>query len=175
MSESLILLKKPRFDFTAETLPDHPLFAGSAVEFRQILAECGMRTDYAPGETVVAAGEPANGFYLVIRGCIDLETPELRVPSRVQTIDTGDILGWSWLFPPYFWHFNAVAREPVHTIFFYGSGLRQQCDRNHDFGYELIKRMSRILIGHLHADRERWIESAHKSPMVVGILPYLVI
>ena len=175
MSESVILQKKPRFDFTAESLPDHPLFTGLAVEFRQILAECGMRTDYKAGETVVEAGEPANGFYLVTHGSIDLETPELQVPSRVQTIGAGDILGWSWLFPPYYWHFNALAREPVQTIFFYGSRLRQQCDRNHDFGYELIKGMSRILIGHLQLDRERWIEAAHKAPMGTGMLPYLVI
>jgi CRP/FNR family transcriptional regulator, cyclic AMP receptor protein len=175
MSDSSLLLKKPRFDFTAETLPEHPLFTGLTVGFRQILAECGMRTDFAAGEMVVEAGEPANGFYLVIRGSIDLETPGLRIPSRVQTISAGDILGWSWLFPPYYLHFNALAHEPVETIFFFGSGLRQQCDRNHDFGYELIKAMSRILLGHLKADRERWIEAAHKSPMGTGMLPYLVI
>jgi CRP/FNR family transcriptional regulator, cyclic AMP receptor protein len=175
MIESATLLKKPRFDFTAETLPAHPLFTGLSVEFRQILAECGMRTDYEAGDMVVAAGEPANGFYLVIGGSIDLETPDLQVSSRVQTIGVGDILGWSWLFPPYFWHFNALAREPVHSIFFYGSRLRQQCDRNHDFGYELIKRISRILIGHLRADREKWIEVAHKAPMGAEMLPYLVI
>jgi CRP/FNR family transcriptional regulator, cyclic AMP receptor protein len=176
MSETVILPKKPRFDFTAETLPDHPLFDGLAVEFRQILSECAMRADFEAGDSVVAAGEPANGFYLVIHGSIDLETPGLRPPSRVQTIGAGDILGWSWLFPPYYWHFNALAREPVRTIFFYGSRLRQQCDRNHDFGYELIKGMSQILLGHLQADRERWIEAAHIAPVGSGILTdYLVI
>jgi CRP/FNR family cyclic AMP-dependent transcriptional regulator len=176
MNENVTLTKKPRFDFTAETLPEHPLFTGLAVQFRQILAECGMRADFEAGDKVVGAGEPANGFYLVIHGSIDLETPGLRTPSRVQTIGTGDILGWSWLFPPYFWHFNALAREPVRTIFFYGSRLRQQCDRDHDFGYELIKGMSQILLGHLQADRERWIEAAHIAPMGAEILTdYLVI
>jgi len=176
MSESVPLTKKPRFDFTAETLPEHPLFAGLAVEFRQILAECGMRADFEAGDKVVEAGEPANGFYLVISGSIDLETLGQRNRSRVQTLGAGDILGWSWLFPPYFWHFNALAPEPVRTIFFYGSRLRQQCDRNHDFGYELIKSMSQILIEHLRADRERWIEAAHIAPVGAGILTdYLVI
>jgi CRP/FNR family transcriptional regulator, cyclic AMP receptor protein len=175
MSENVLLQKKPRFDFTAETLPEHPLFTGLSVEIRQTLAECGMRTDFEAGNMVVGAGQPANGFYLVIHGSIDLETPEQETASRVQTIGAGDILGWSWLFPPYYWHFHAVAREPVQTIFFYGTRLRQQCDRNHDFGYELIKGMSRILIGHLQVDRERWIEAAHNSPMGGGMLPYLVI
>jgi CRP-like cAMP-binding protein len=176
MSESATLTKKARFDFTAETLPEHPLFAGLAIPFRQILAECAMRADFEAGDMVVEAGQPASCIYLVIHGSIDLETPELQTPARVQTIGAGDILGWSWLFPPYYWHFNAVAREPTRTIFFYGSRLSQQCDRNREFGYELIKGMSQILIAHLQADRERWIEAAHIAPSGAGILTdYLVI
>jgi CRP-like cAMP-binding protein len=176
MSESATLTKKPRVDFTAETLPEHPLFAGLPVQFRQILAECAMRADFEAGDKVVEAGQPASCIYLVVHGSIDLETPGLQAPTRVQTLREGDILGWSWLFPPYFWHFNALAQEPTRTIFFYGSRLRQQCDRNHDFGYELIKGMSQILIAHLQADRERWIEAAHVTPLGAGILTdYLVI
>jgi CRP/FNR family transcriptional regulator, cyclic AMP receptor protein len=176
MSETVILAKKPKFDFTAETLPEHPLFAGLNVHFRRILAECAMRADFEAGDRVVEAGEPANCFYLVIQGSIDLETPGLRMPAPVQTVGAGDILGWSWLFPPYFWHFDALAKESTQTIFFYGSRLRQQCDRDHDFGYELIKNMSQILIGHLQVDRERWIEAAHVAPLGAGSLTdYLVI
>jgi CRP/FNR family transcriptional regulator, cyclic AMP receptor protein len=176
MSDCVIPVKKPKFDFTAETLPDHPLFTGLDLPYRQILAECAMRADFEAGDRVVEAGEPANCFYLVIQGSIDLETPGLRNPSRVQTVGAGDVLGWSWLFPPYFWHFNALARESTQTIFFYGSRLRQQCDRNRDFGYELIKNLSQILLGHLQADRERWIEAAHIGTTGSGALAdYLVI
>jgi CRP-like cAMP-binding protein len=177
MNESATLLKrKPRLDFTAETLPDHPLFAGLSIPFRQILAECAMRADFEAGDAVVEAGQPASCIYLIIDGSIDLETQEQQAPARVQTIGAGDILGWSWLFPPYYWHFNAVAREPTRTIFFYGSRLSQQCDRNHEFGYELIKGMSGILIAHLQADRERWIEAAQVAPAGAALLAdYLVI
>lgn len=176
MSESLIVQKKPRFDFTAETLPEHPLFKGLGVDFRKILAECAMRADYEAGDTVVEAGEGANGFYLIIRGSMDLEAPGHRRGNRVQTLGEGDILGWSWLFPPYYWHFNAVARDSVQTIFFYGSRLRQQCDRNHDFGYELVKSISRILIGHLQINRKKWIEAATLAPAGTGLATeYLVI
>jgi CRP-like cAMP-binding protein len=160
MSDGIILTRKPRFDFTAETLPGHPIFNGLTLQSRQILAKCGMRTDFNAGDKVVAAGEPASGFYLVIQGSINLETVSERQTLRVQTIEEGDILGWSWLFPPFYWHFDALAQEPVRTIFFYGSRLRWQCDQNHDFGYELIKGMSQILLEHLKPDRERWIETA---------------
>ena len=129
-----------------------------------------------PGTRSVEAQAARQLHLLVIRGSIDLEDAQIPSPARVQTIREGDILGWSWLFPPYFWHFNALARESTQTIFFYGSRLRQQCDRNHDFGYELIKGMSQILLGHLQADRERWIEAAHIAPIGTGILAdYLVI
>jgi len=162
--------------FTAQSLPDHPLFHGLNTRHRQILADCSMHATFVPGEVVVETGEPANCFYLVINGLISLETPGARAPMRVQTIGPGDILGWSWLFPPYYWHFNALAEERTETIFFYGSRLRQECDRNHDFGYELFKRMSQILVLRLQATREKWIEAAQFNPPRQGIPPdYLII
>lgn len=173
-SDSVKLAKKPRFDFTADSLPEHPLFLGLNYQFRQTLAECAMRADFEPGDQVVETGQPANCIYLVIRGGIALETPGVQTAAPVQMIGTGDILGWSWLFPPYYWHFDAIARETTQTIFFYGSRLRQECDRNHDFGYEFIKGLSQILIAHLQADREKWIEAAHVAPVRTGC-DYLVI
>lgn len=162
--------------FTAESLPDHPLFHGLNGRHRHILAECSMRARFAAGEMVVETGEPANCFYLVVSGVIALATPGGRAPLRVQSIGAGDILGWSWLFPPYYWHFNAIAEAPTEAIFFYGSRLHQECDRNHDFGYELFKRMSQILVARLQATREKWIEAAQFTPPRPGIPPdYLII
>jgi CRP-like cAMP-binding protein len=176
MIDTVKLAKKPRFDFTAESLPDHPLFAGLSLPFRQIIAECAMRADFAAGDKVVEACEPASGFYLIINGSVDLESPIATRPTIVQTISAGDVLGWSWLFPPYYWHFNAVARESVRTIFFYGSRLHRQCDLNHDFGYALMKGMSQFLLRHLQSDRERWIEAAHSATNSASLLSdYLVI
>jgi hypothetical protein len=82
----------------------------------------------------------------------------------------------SWAFPPYYWHFNAIADEPTEAIFLYGSRLRQECDRDHDFGYELFKRMSQILVVRLQATRVKWIEAAQFNPPRHGIPPdYLII
>jgi|ERR1700677_1519063 len=166
----------PKAAFTAETLPDHPLFNGLSERYRHILAECSMRASFAPGELVVETGEPANCFYLVISGRIALERPGSNLSFRVQTIGEGDILGWSWLFPPYYWHFNAIAEVPTEAIFFFGSKLRQECDRDHEFGYELFKRMSHFLIQRLQATREKWIEAAQLHAPRQGILAdYLII
>jgi hypothetical protein len=167
---------KAKSAFTAESLPEHPLFHGMGKPNRHILAECSMHAAFEPGKLVVETGEPANCFYLIISGRIALETLGGNSPLRVQTLVGGDILGWSWLFPPYYWHFNAIAEEPTETVFFYGSRLLQECDRNHDFGYELFRRMSQILINRLQATREKWIEAAHFAPPRLGLPPdYLII
>lgn len=167
---------KAKSAFTAESLPDHPLFHGMEKSDRHILAECSMRATFEPGKLIVETGRPANCFHLIISGLITLECLGAESPLRVQSLGPGDVLGWSWLFPPYYWHFNAIAEEPTETVFFYGSRLLQECDRNHDFGYELFRRMSQILIDRLQTTREKWIEAARYAPLRVGLpADYLII
>ena len=165
-----------RSAFTADSLPEHPLFEGLSQRHRHILAESAMHATFGPGTLVVEAGEPASCFYLVISGLIALEAPGAHSPLRVQSIGPGDVLGWSWLFPPYYWHFNAVAEAPTEAIFFYGSRLLQECGRDRDFGYELFKRLSQILISRLQTTREKWIEAAQFPPPGVNLpADYLII
>ncbi len=175
MNESLTA-PKSKSAYATDALPEHPLFQGLRDRHRQILAECSMRATFQPGMQVVATGEPANCFYLIVSGRIALETLGAYSPLRVQSIGPGDVLGWSWLFPPYCWHFNAIAEEPTETIFFYGSRLRQLCDQNHDFGYELFKRMSQILVSRLQTTRDKWIEEAQFARSRLGLpADYLII
>jgi len=172
----ILTATKAKSAFTAESLPEHPIFDGMGERDRHILAECSMHASFEPGAMVVETGQPANCFYLIVSGLVVLETLGTFSPLRVQTIGPGDILGWSWLFPPYCWHFNAIAEEPTEAVFFYGSRLRQECDRNHDFGYELFKRMSQILISRLQTTRGKWIEAAQLAPPRPGLpADYLII
>jgi len=76
----------------------------------------------------------------------------------VETIGAGSVLGWSWLFPPYYWHFDARAITPIKAIFLYGTRLREQCETNHELGHELMKRISEVVIERLQATRRRLIE-----------------
>ena len=76
-----------------------------------------------------------------------------------ETIGDDDVLGWSWLFPPYYWHFDARATKPTRAIFFYGTWLRESCERDHDFGYEMLKRMSAVIINRLQATRKKLAEA----------------
>ena len=127
---------------TLSSLPDHPLFEGLSDQHRQILAKRSMRAKFRAGEKVVETGETANCFYLILSGSIILKTPGGRTPLPIKTLHAGDILGWSWLFPPDFWHFDAVVSESTEVIYFYGSQLRQECDHDSGLGYELFKRLA---------------------------------
>jgi CRP-like cAMP-binding protein len=76
----------------------------------------------------------------------------------IETIGAGDVLGWSWVFPPYTWHFSARALEPVHAIAIEAAALRAQCEADHDFGYELMRRFAAVFLERLQATRLRLLD-----------------
>ena len=80
----------------------------------------------------------------------------------IDTIGAGDLLGWSWIFPPYIWHFTARAVELTNSIFFYGTILREYCDKDSALGYELFKRMSEVMIRRLQGTRTQLLEAMVK-------------
>ena len=136
----------------------HPFLEGMVAEHSRILAEHAMPVSFAAGETIFKEGEPANRFYLIQEGHVLLSADrgrESRVP--VQTIGSGEVLGWSWLFPPYYWHFTASAVDPVKAMFFYGTRLRERCDVDTDLGYDLMKRVAKVVIDRLQRSRLKFL------------------
>jgi len=135
-------------------LAEHPFFKGLDPRYLELLAGCASNVRFNAGEFIFHEGEEANRFYLIRHGKVALEifVPE-RGPVTIQTIDAGDVLGWSWLFPPYRWHFDARAIELTRAIAFDGQCLRSKCDEDHDLGYELMQRFARIITERLQATR----------------------
>src|SRR5262249_12868584 len=80
-----------------------------------------------------------------------------RNPVIIDRIGAGGLLGWSWMFPPYAWQFTARAVEPTTAIFFYGTILREYCEKDHSLGYELLKRMSAVMVKRLQAARKNML------------------
>jgi CRP-like cAMP-binding protein len=114
-----------------------------------------MFTKFNAGELIFREGDPANRFYLLQKGKVALECLTDHGVQCIQTVAGGDVLGWSWMFPPFFWHFDARALEPTEAIFFYGTPLRTECETDHEFGYELLKRMSLVMLSRLQATRRQ--------------------
>ena len=137
----------------ATLIAEHPFLAGMRPAHLDVLADCAMQTEFAQGQLIFREGDLANRFYLIQQGRVALESRGDERTVLVQTLGAGDVLGWSWLFPPYYWHFDARTVAPTKAIFFYGTRLRTQCEEDHEFGYELIKRMAEVMIRRLQATR----------------------
>jgi CRP-like cAMP-binding protein len=138
-----------------QVIAQHPFLRGMQPEHLRILGGNAMRLEFAPGELIFREGDPANRFYLLESGKVALEARQKeQLPELIQELGQGDVLGWSWLFPPYYWHFDARALQPTTAIFFYGTRLREQCEANNELGYELMKRMTAVVIQRLQATRK---------------------
>ena len=133
----------------------HPFVKGLSPLHLGALADYAMMAEFAPGQMIFSEGEIANRFYLLFDGEVVLESKAGgSQPVLIQTLGAGDVVGWSWMFEPYVWHFDARAVNPTQAIFFYGTWLREFCDLNPELGYGLIKRMAQVLIQRLQATRQ---------------------
>lgn len=143
-------------------LAEQPFFRGLSESLLESLAKEAMPVEFKAGELIFNEGGLANRLYLLLSGKVALEFPTdlEHEPVAIETIGDGSVLGWSWLFPPYYWHFDARALTPVKAIFFYGTRLREQCETDHELGYELMKRISGVLIERLQATRRRLTEQS---------------
>src|SRR5437016_1707703 len=97
----------------------HPFLVGMSPHQIQLLASCASSRRFQEGEVIFRAGEAANGFYLIEEGSVAIEEwiPE-RGTITIETSYAGEPLGWSWIFPPYTWHFLARATRPTAALFF---------------------------------------------------------
>ena len=142
----------------AERICCHPFFKGLKPEHLTVLTYQAQERTFEPGILLFREGEPANAFYLIESGAIALEA---HVPSKgpvvVQRLGSGEVLGWSWLFPPFTWHFHARALERTSVIVLSGAHLLITAEHNSEFGYALLKRISQIVIHRLQAQRAYWL------------------
>ena len=141
----------------------HPFLRGVAANHVRLLADCAMRCQFPAGQVIFRKGETANRFYLIERGKVALESSAGDEVVRIDEVGAGDLLGWSWIFPPYVWHFDARASEATTAIFLYGTMLREYCEADPALGYELFKRMSEVMMRRLQAARTRLSESMAKT------------
>jgi CRP/FNR family transcriptional regulator, cyclic AMP receptor protein len=140
----------------------HPFLAGMSPHHIELLARYATKKQFKPGEIIFRAGEPAHGFYLVESGRIALEGSVMEHgPIATDIVGAGEPLGWSWLFPPYRWHFDARAIEPVTVIFFDGDILRQHYNEDLTLGHDLSQRICKVMVHRLQATRRKLIETMH--------------
>lgn len=135
-------------------IAQHPFFTGLEPAYLSLLVGCASNVRFDTGTYICREGDEAHEFYLIRAGRVALEifSPH-RKAIVIETLGEGDILGWSWLLPPYHWKLNAQAVESTRAIALDGKCLRTKCEQNHDIGYELLKRFAQIIESRLEAVR----------------------
>lgn len=138
----------------AGLLAAQPLFAGLPGGAAELVAGCGRNVAFDPDRLLLAEGDDATTLYLIRRGLVAVE---VHGPDRgglvVDTVGPGQVVGWSWLVPPYRWTFDARAVEPVGAIAIDGACLRGKADDDPAFGYALLQRISTLLLDRLQSTR----------------------
>jgi CRP-like cAMP-binding protein len=133
---------------------EHAFFVGMQDAFCELVCGCAKNVRFAAGQYLYHEGDPAEWFYLLREGRVALQ---LTAPGRgaltFQTVSEGEIVGVSWLIPPYRWTNDAKAIEPTRAIAIYATCLREKCESDHDLGYEMMKRFMPIVIQRLQATR----------------------
>lgn len=137
-----------------DLLAEHPFFHDLPREDLEFIATCGRNVAFRAGTRIAREGDDADDFYVIRKGRAAIE---IYAPGRgslpVQTVGEGDILGWSWLFPPHRWVFDVHALQDVRAIALDGRCLREKCEANHEVGYQLMRRFAEILTRRLEATR----------------------
>jgi CRP-like cAMP-binding protein len=140
-------------------LPDHPFFAGLDASALALAVGCAKNVSFAAGQFLFREGDPADLFFVVRRGRIAIELHDPAAGTRVvDTADAGDVVGWSWLVPPYQCLFDARAVEPSGAVAFDGACLRGKCEQDPTLGYELMQRVAQVMSERLASSQMRLLD-----------------
>jgi CRP/FNR family cyclic AMP-dependent transcriptional regulator len=156
-------------EVTAAALATHPFLHGMSGPHLAILAQAASDVVFPARHRLFEDGGHASHCWLIQSGYVGLD---LNVPgqgrAKIETIGIGELLGWSWLYPPYTWAFGAVTISPVEAFEFDGRAVRTSCAADPEFGYELTRRLARVIANRLQATRIRLISASAASARAGG-------
>ena len=125
---------------------DHPFFQGLDSQLIQEAARLARERRFDTGEMIVRDGDPAASFYLVYHGKVALEVASAEKPHlTIQTVGPGEVLGWSWLVPPYLWRLDARALKPTQVLAIDGKAFREALAVHPEQGYQFLVRLLPII------------------------------
>ena len=152
-----------------ELLGGHPFFAGLDASALRLMAGCSSNVHFAEGERIFGEGEAANRFYVLRHGRVALEIySPVRGPLVIDTMDGGEVLGWSWLVSPYRYFSDARAITPVSATALDGACLRGKCEADPELGYQLLKRVTAVMYQRLQSARVRLLDLYGPAPAQLG-------
>jgi CRP/FNR family transcriptional regulator, cyclic AMP receptor protein len=142
-----------------DLLENHPFFAGLSPCVLELIAGCASNVHFDEGRHIFEQGEPASLFYVIRSGRVALEVHSpAKGPLIIDTMEGGEVLGWSWLIPPYQYFASARAVSPVRATALDGACLRGKCEDDTDLGYQLLKRVTTVMYHRLQSTRIRLLD-----------------
>jgi CRP-like cAMP-binding protein len=140
-------------------LTKHPFFEGLAKPYLELITGCASNVRFNAGEYLFREGEEASQFYIIRHGKVAVEIALAgHGITTLYTHDEGDVVGWSWLFSPYHWHFSCRATELTRAIALDGVCLRNKCEQDHTLGYEFMKRFAHKVVQSLDSTRMQLLD-----------------
>ena len=125
---------------------DHPFFQGLGPELAIEAERLAKERQFETGEIIVRDGDPASSFYLVFHGKVALEVATSEKPHlTIQTVGPGEVLGWSWLVPPFLWRLDARALKPTQVLAIDGDAFREVLSAHPEQGYRFLVRLLPII------------------------------
>lgn len=137
-----------------DILSEHTFFQDLSKEHLEFIAGCGKNVVFEEKEVIAKPGDAADDFYVIRHGqaALILEIPPHK-PFIFQTLGENEILGLSWLIPPYRWTITAQARQTLRAIAIDGACLREKCEKDPILGFKLMKHLVEVLVAREEAAR----------------------
>jgi CRP/FNR family cyclic AMP-dependent transcriptional regulator len=143
-------------EVTTAALGAHPFLRGIPLSHLGALAEACVDVTFPARHQLFEEGGFARKFWLIQSGHVALN---MNVPGEgrviIDDVGMGELLGCSWLFPPYRWAFGAVCTGPVEAFEFDAAAIRARCAADPVFGYQLHERLIRVVARRLQHTRTR--------------------
>jgi CRP/FNR family transcriptional regulator, cyclic AMP receptor protein len=140
-------------------------FAGLDKAQLELIAGCAWNQHLTAGTLLMREGDAADRFFLIRHGLVALE---LHAPGRgslvIDTLDEGEVVGWSWLFAPHRCQLDCRAVGDCRLVTFDGACLRGKCEEDHELGYQLMTRFAANLIDRLQATRLQLLDVYGRVP-----------
>ena len=157
-------------NITEAITASHPFLQSMRPAHRVLLLKSAAPAEFNPNQIILREGDYADKFYLIHHGKVALEchTPDGDV--LIEIIGDNEVLGWSWLFPPFTWHFQARALEPTVALQFNAPHVLIATEEDDAFGHDLMKRIAQLAIHRMQETRKRLIEANRKNPIELGSL-----
>ena len=148
-----------------EVLGSHPFFAGLNADAMRLIAGCASNVHFAEGEFLFEEGHEADQFWVIRRGRVAMQMESPGQGAIVtDTMDEGEVVGWSWLVPPYRFFADGRAVTPVSATALDGACLRGKCEADPELGYQLLKRVTSVMYQRLQSTRIRLLDLYGTEP-----------